>query len=161
MIRPYHLQIYNVSCTCFYALNNQYSWVVYMYLFLTFNSLQRNQQLFVKKKKKWKFCPQFIFHHLLSLPRYHNLNYIVIGLTMYRNFISYSLWTHNKQIFGVNLQHCEIFNMFMYDREKQPCKLYAECTSYMYVLFQQCTAVVYILSDYLVSWLQAIVSSFI
>lgn len=49
-----------------------------------------------KKKKKWKFCPQFIFHHLLSLPRYHNLNYIVIGLTMYRNFILYSLWTHDK-----------------------------------------------------------------
>lgn len=96
MIRPYHLQIYNVSCTCFYALNNQYSWVVYMYLFLTFNSLQRNQQLFVKKKKKWKFCPQFIFHHLLSLPRYHNLNYIVIGLTMYRILILYSLWTHDK-----------------------------------------------------------------
>lgn len=69
---------------------------------------------------------------------------------MYRNFILYSLWTHNKQNFGVNLQHCEIFNMFMYDREKQPCKLYAECMSYMYVLFQQCTAVVYILSDYLV-----------
>lgn len=114
-----------------------------------------------KKKKKLKFCPQFIFHHLLSLPRYHNLNYIVIGLTMYRNFILYSLWTHNKQNFGVNLQLCEIFNMLMYDREKQPCKLYAECTSYMYVLFQQCTAVVYIVSDYLVSWLQAIVSSFI